>query len=104
MVKRRGYRIELGEIEAGLARHPAVREVAVVAERPNDGDVRIVAVLTLQGERRPSTIELKQFSVDHLPRYMVPDRFTFVDAMPRTSTDKIDYQTLVRLAPAGAGV
>jgi amino acid adenylation domain-containing protein len=102
MVKRRGYRIELGEIEAGLARHPAVREVAVVADRSAEGDVRIIAVLSTQGEQRPSTIALKQFSVDQLPRYMVPDQFVFVDAMPRTSTDKIDYQSLVRRTPAGA--
>ena len=35
-VKMRGYRIELGEIEAVLARHPAVRECAVVVRRSAD--------------------------------------------------------------------
>jgi amino acid adenylation domain-containing protein len=97
MVKRRGYRVELGEIEAGLATHPAAREVAVVADTGADAAVRITAFLSVS-EHRPSVIELKQFCVDHLPRYMVPDAFQFVDALPRTSTDKIDYQTLKTIA------
>jgi amino acid adenylation domain-containing protein len=96
MVKRRGYRVELGEIEAGLAAHPAVREVAVVAVRPDGADVRIDAYLGVREGLRPTLIELKQFCVDRLPRYMVPDRFHFVEALPRTSTDKIDYQTIAR--------
>jgi acyl-coenzyme A synthetase/AMP-(fatty) acid ligase len=105
MVKRHGYRIELGEIEAGLATHPDLREVAVIADRAPTGEVRIVAVVSLRGERRPSTIELRQFCVERLPRYMTPDQFEFVAAVPRTSTDKIDYQSLVsRVRAAGAVV
>jgi acyl-coenzyme A synthetase/AMP-(fatty) acid ligase len=94
MIKRRGYRVELGEIEAGLSGHPAAREVAVVAVPDGGGGVRIKAFLSLRGDQRPSIIDLKQFCVDRLPRYMTPDSFTFVDALPRTSTDKIDYQAL----------
>src|SRR5919108_1950137 len=93
MVKRHGYRIELAEIEAGLANYPSAREVAVIALPDAAGGVRIKAYLTIAGER-PSLIELKQFCADRLPRYMAPDAFSFVDALPRTSTDKIDYQTL----------
>jgi acyl-coenzyme A synthetase/AMP-(fatty) acid ligase len=93
MVKRRGYRVELGEIEAGLATHPRVREVAVVAV-PDDAGIRIKAVLSSREGERLSVIELKQFCVRQLPSYMVPDLFSFVEALPRTSTDKIDYQTL----------
>lgn len=94
MVKRRGYRIELGEIEAGLTGHPDVREVAVVALPDRDGGVRIAAHLSLHSAERPSVIAFKQYAAEHLPRYMVPDVFVFIDALPRTSTDKIDYQTL----------
>jgi amino acid adenylation domain-containing protein len=94
MVKRRGYRVELGEIEAGLSGHPAAREVAVVAVPDGGGGLRIKAFLSVRAVQRPSIIDLKQFCVDRLPRYMTPDSFTFVDALPRTSTDKIDYQAL----------
>jgi acyl-coenzyme A synthetase/AMP-(fatty) acid ligase len=95
MVKRRGYRIELAEIEAALACHPAAREVAVVACSDPGAAVQIKAYLSLGTEQRPSLIELKQFCSDRLPQYMVPDAFHMVEALPRTSTDKIDYQALV---------
>ena len=93
MVKKRGYRIELGEVEAGLYRHPAIKEAAVVALRDEDG-VKIRAFLSHHKDSRPSIIELKQFCAQNLPAYMVPDLFSFLDFLPKTSTDKIDYQKL----------
>lgn len=95
MVKRRGYRIELAEIEVALAAHPAAREVAVVALSNPDAGVQIKAYLSLRTDQRPSLIELKQFCSERLPQYMVPDAFGLVDTLPRTSTDKIDYQALL---------
>jgi len=93
MVKKRGYRIELGEIEAGLYRHPAIKEAAVVALQ-NDEGVKIRAFVSHHTDRRPSIIELKQFCAQNLPAYMVPDLFSFLEFLPKTSTDKIDYQKL----------
>ena len=94
MVKRRGYRIELGEIEATLYRHPAVKEAGVVALSNDAGGVRIRAFLSCRGTARPSLVELKEFCAQNLPLYMVPDLFAFQDALPKTSTDKTDYQRL----------
>jgi amino acid adenylation domain-containing protein len=93
MVKKRGYRIELGEIEAGLYRHPSIKEAAVVALQNDDG-VKIRAFVSHHKDSRPSIIELKQFCSQNLPAYMVPDLFSFLDFLPKTSTDKIDYQKL----------
>ena len=101
MVKKRGYRIELGEIEAGLYRHPAVKEAAVIALHNDDG-VNIRAFISHHNDGRPSIIELKQFCAHNLPTYMVPDRFSFLDVLPKTSTDKIDYQKLQELSSKDA--
>jgi amino acid adenylation domain-containing protein len=95
MVKRRGYRIELAEIEAGLYRHPAIKEAAVVAVRDQDSGVLIKAFLSCHNGQSPSLIELKRFCAEALPIYMVPDQFAVQDILPKTSTDKIDYQRLL---------
>jgi amino acid adenylation domain-containing protein len=94
MVKRRGYRVELGEIESALYRHPLVKEAAVIAGTDVEGGVRIKAFLSCREEKRPSLVALKQFCSEHLPLYMIPDFFSFQDALPKTSTDKVDYQRL----------
>jgi acyl-CoA synthetase (AMP-forming)/AMP-acid ligase II len=98
MVKRRGYRVEIGEIEAALYRHESVREAAVVALPDPESGVLIKAFLSCAGASAPSILELKRFCAANLPQYMVPDRFLVLPALPKTSTDKTDYQTLARLA------
>jgi amino acid adenylation domain-containing protein len=99
MVKKRGYRVELGEIEAGLYRHPAVKEAAVVALSDGENGVRVKAFLSCkEAENRPSLIELKRFCAENLPIYMVPDLFVFRQVLPKTSTDKIDYQKLKEIS------
>ena len=96
MVKRRGYRIELGEIERGLYQDTRIREAAAIAVPDASAGVRIIAVLAPQPGQRPSIIEMKTFCGKVLPAYMNPDVFRFVDALPRTSTDKVDYQALLK--------
>lgn len=98
MVKRRGYRIELGEIERGLYQHPSVAEAGVVGIPDETAGMRIVAYLAARTRQRPSIIEMKTFCAQHLPSYMSPDVFQFMDALPRTSTDKVDYQGLTKRA------
>ena len=93
MIKKRGYRIELGEIEAALYRHPAIKEAAVLAF-PDEENVPIKAFASTRNGTKLSIIELKKFCSENLPLYMVPDLFCCLEALPKTSTDKIDYQTL----------
>jgi acyl-CoA synthetase (AMP-forming)/AMP-acid ligase II len=96
MVKRRGYRIELGEIENVLYRHEQLTEVAVIAHSEVDS-VKIQAYVVSSTLERPSIIDLKSFCVGVLPSYMIPDTFIFLNRLPRTSTNKINYQALAQL-------
>jgi amino acid adenylation domain-containing protein len=93
MIKKRGYRIELGEIEVALYRHPAIKEAAVLAYTDIDG-VPVTAFTSTRDGSKLSIIELKKFCSEHLPLYMVPDVFCALESLPKTSTDKIDYQKL----------
>jgi amino acid adenylation domain-containing protein len=93
MIKKRGYRIELGEIEVALYRHPAIKEAAVLAF-PDDDGVPIKAFTSTRDGSKLSIIELKKFCSENLPLYMVPDLFCSLESLPKTSTDKIDYQKL----------
>lgn len=94
MVKKRGYRVELGEIEACLYRHAEIKEAAVVALPDEELGLRVRAHLSTDEGKRLSLIKLKQFCSEHLPVYMIPDQFVFHATLPKTSTDKTDYQAL----------
>jgi amino acid adenylation domain-containing protein len=93
MVKKRGYRIELGEIESALYRHEGVDRAGVVAEGSEEG-VSISAFVALKPNQKRSIIAMKRHCTKYLPHYMIPDTVTFLDQLPATSTDKVDYQSL----------
>jgi acyl-coenzyme A synthetase/AMP-(fatty) acid ligase len=97
MVKRRGYRVELGEIEAALYKHARIKEAAVVALPDADAGVNIVAHLAVHDGKPPGLIEMKRHCSENMPLYMIPDRFVWQPSLPKTSTDKIDYQGLKAL-------
>jgi amino acid adenylation domain-containing protein len=98
MVKRRGYRVELGEIEAALHRHPSIPEAAVIARTNGDGEIQVIAYIAWAEAPAPSIIKLKQFCAKNLPLYMSPDAFKVLPTLPKTSTDKVDYQKLKEMA------
>jgi amino acid adenylation domain-containing protein len=95
-VKVRGFRIEPGEIEVVLARHPAIRQAAVVPEPDDCGEIRLVAYISASEE--PSVEELQAFLGESLPDYMVPASFATLDALPFTPSGKIDRQALAGIA------
>ncbi|HEY6321868.1 MAG TPA: condensation domain-containing protein, partial [Thermoanaerobaculia bacterium] len=110
-VKLRGYRIELGEVEAALARHPAVRECAVVA-RGEGASKQLVAYLALRVLAAPAgvpgaaplhaSLELRGHLERQLPAYMVPAVFVVLPELPHTASGKVNRRALP--PPDAAGV
>jgi acyl-CoA synthetase (AMP-forming)/AMP-acid ligase II len=98
MVKTRGYRVELGEIEAVLYGHPAIREVAVLPVPDDIFGNRLRAVVTLHETHPLTREEMLAFCHQRLPRYMVPDEVEFREALPKTSTGKVDRVGLANSA------
>lgn len=94
MVKIRGFRVDPGDVEAWLARHPAVRQAAVIpAEDRRLGRILWAHVALNEGASLEER-EARRFLAESLPPYMVPDKISVVDALPTTSTGKIDYAAL----------
>ncbi len=89
-VKIRGNRIELGEIEHVLARHPSVREAAVIVKDQGHGP-QLAAYLT-GTDADPQA--LREYLQHELPRYMLPDTFTMLAAMPVNQNGKLDRAAL----------
>ena len=96
MIKCRGYRIEPGEIEAALCRHPAVKEVAVVAIADPVFGNRLKAGIAARDGVSPREDDLRQFCQTHLPPYMLPDVWEFFASLPRTDREKIDLVALAQ--------
>ena len=96
MVKSRGYRIELGEIETILYDHPDVKEAAVLAIPDDVVGNRIKAFVATNGEGRLSALELQNFCLKRIPRYMIPETVEFRETLPKTSTEKIDRHALAK--------
>jgi hypothetical protein len=77
-----------------MARHPAVREVAVLAREDRPGDKQLVAYVVPAEGRALEDGELRGFLQRQLPDYMVPAGFQFLDSLPSTPTGKLDRAAL----------
>ena len=86
-IKHNGYRIELGEIETALNALPEVQEAVCFFDKEAD---RIVAVFVGSLDDAGLVKALK----NRLPKYMIPEVFRAVEAMPRLPNGKTDRVTL----------
>jgi amino acid adenylation domain-containing protein len=96
MVKVRGYRVELGEVEATLYRHPAIAEAAVLPVHDELLGSRLRAVVAADGAGTLTHQDVLDHCRQWLPGYMVPDIIEFREALPRTSTGKVDRAGLAQ--------
>ncbi len=101
-VKIRGYRVELDEVESVLSAHAYVRQTAVDIVGEDAGQRLVAAVVAHSAqEQKDLTTRLHEHVRDRLPSYMVPTRIALVDALPLTSSGKVDRRSLAALtAPA----
>ena len=88
-IRRRGENISAFDLECEVNMHPAVLECAAIGvpSELEDEDVKLAVVVRPGARLEPG--ELLEFCGRQLPRYMVPRYIEFVDALPRTPTDKV---------------
>jgi acyl-coenzyme A synthetase/AMP-(fatty) acid ligase len=89
------------EVEEAIAAHPSVEACGVVGESdPAQGQV-IHAFVVLKANpdaARTTPEELAAFVRTKLSPIKVPDRWTFVPQLPRTTLEKIDRKRLAALS------
>ena len=98
IIKSGGFKIAAREIEEVIARHPAVREVAVYgAPDPTWGQAVAVAVVPAAGtDPDPSTLlaELAALVTDNLADYKKPRRLQLLAELPRNALGKLQKHRL----------
>ncbi len=90
MIISAGYNIAGPEVEAALLRHPAVAECAVVGAPDAERGMVVKAFVVLHGPPDPAMARtLQDFVKAEIAPYKYPRIVTFVDALPRTETGKL---------------
>ena len=84
-----GFNVSPAEVEQVMARHPDIREVAVVGiADPRLGEVAKAYVIPAHG-KAPSEKHVIEWCRERLANFKVPRSITFVEALPRNASGKV---------------
>ena len=96
VIKSGGEWISSVELENHLMGHPAVREAAVVAVPDERWDERPLACVVLAPGADADPAQLTEHLSSRVARWWLPERWTFIDEVPKTSVGKFDKKVLRR--------
>jgi acetyl-CoA synthetase len=100
VIKSAGYRIGPAEIESCLVRHAAVANAAVIGKPDATRGAIVKAFIVLQPGHVPSELLVQQIQ-EHvrgrLAPYEYPREIEFIDALPMTTTGKVQRKELRKL-------
>jgi fatty-acyl-CoA synthase len=88
VIKSGGEWISSMELENILMAHPAVMEAAVIGVPDDKWDERPLAAVVLASGATATADELRSFLADQVPRWQLPERWSFIDEVPKTSVGK----------------
>jgi fatty-acyl-CoA synthase len=89
-----GENISSIEVEGALLRHPAVLEVAVVGMPHERWGESPHAFVVLRPGEAATAADMREFARGVLAHFKVPTAYTFVEALPKTATGKIQKYVL----------
>jgi fatty-acyl-CoA synthase len=102
LVKSGGEWISSVDLENLLMAHPAVAEAAVIAIPDERWGERPLAAVVLCEGASADPDELREHLAGECAKWQLPDRFEFLDEIPRTATGKFK-KTVLRERFAGTG-
>ncbi|QZS56782.1 fatty acid--CoA ligase [Rhodococcus opacus] len=95
-IKSGGEWISTVELENALLEHEAVIEVAVIGVPDPKWEERPFVCVTLKPGAAVTALELLAFLDGKVARWWLPERWSFVDTLPKTSVGKLDKKVLRR--------
>jgi fatty-acyl-CoA synthase len=102
VIKSGGEWISSMELENLLMAHPSVAEAAVIGVPDEKWGERPLAAVVLRRDAGPVTPdELRAFLGERVPRWQLPERWCFIDEVPKTSVGKFKKTTLREQYAAG---
>ncbi len=101
VIKSGGEWISSVELENHLAGHPAVLEAAVIGIPDDRWDERPLAFVVLREGASATAEELAAYLSGKVARWQVPENWTFVDEIPKTTVGKFDKKPLRARYQAG---
>ncbi|MDP9239799.1 MAG: AMP-binding protein, partial [Actinomycetota bacterium] len=96
VIKSGGEWISSVELENQLMGHPAVLEASVVGVPDDKWGERPLACVVLREGESASAAEFREFLGDRVARWQLPERWAFIDEVPKTSVGKFDKKVLRR--------
>jgi fatty-acyl-CoA synthase len=96
VIKSGGEWISSVELENALMSHPDVQEAAVVGIPDEKWAERPMASVVLREGAEVTPAELREFLSSKVAKWQLPDAWTFIDAVPRTSVGKFDKKVIRR--------
>jgi fatty-acyl-CoA synthase len=102
VIKSGGEWISSVELENALMAHPSVAEAAVIAIPDEKWAERPLAAIVLKTGAAATADELREFLAPSFAKWWLPERFEFVDEIPKTSVGKF-RKTALREQFAGSG-
>ncbi|HEX5543532.1 MAG TPA: long-chain fatty acid--CoA ligase [Micromonospora sp.] len=90
VIKSGGEWISSVELENLLMAHPAVLEACVVGVPDERWTERPLATVVLRAGATASAEELRKFLSSRVAQWQVPERWAFIEAVPKTSVGKFD--------------
>ncbi len=94
VIKSGGEWISSVELENHLIAHPAVREAAVVGVPDERWQERPLAAVVVEKDSDVRAEDLREFLAEKVVRWWLPERWTFVEEIPRTSVGKYDKKAI----------
>ncbi|MDB5139424.1 MAG: ppsE [Mucilaginibacter sp.] len=92
-VKIRGNRVELGEIEVLINQLNDIQQAIVIAREDIVGQKRLVAYL-VSTKNNPDTDHVRKHIEQHLPDFMHPSAYVWLNELPKTTSGKVDRKNL----------